>query len=243
MTIDPAGRTVSSFAPPPAYGNPAIGDIFFYASPGEKITVTANHGANSYFDGWQIHNGGRCDPPEGTPSGQIGGGSPGACAITVVDPYGTGKFYDDAHAFFLACPPPGTFSARLGAQRDCPGVKTGTAVPGRRGPVDPASQGGSVAPAVNLRDVERRVQRERQRRRSSARARVLAGGALVAVAAVVVAIILTTTGGGKSSSSKQAASKQKPTTHAGRDEAGDGCDPDPHLPRHQQRAGRQRRVT
>ncbi len=124
MTIDPAGRTVSSFAPPPAYGNPAIGDIFFYASPGEKITVTANHGANSYFDGWQIHNGGRCDPPEGTPSGQIGGGSPGACAITVVDPYGTGKFYDDAHAFFLACPPPGTFSARLGAQRDCPGVKT-----------------------------------------------------------------------------------------------------------------------
>ena len=124
MTIDPAGRTVSSFAPPPAYGNPAIGDIFFYASPGEKITVTANHGANSYFDGWQIHNGGRCDPPEGTPSGQIGGGSPGACAITVVDPYDTGKFYDDAHAFFLACPPPGTFSARLGAQRDCPGVKT-----------------------------------------------------------------------------------------------------------------------
>ena len=65
MTIDPAGRTVSSFAPPPAYGNPAIGDIFFYASPGEKITVTANHGANSYFDGWQIHNGGRCDPPDG----------------------------------------------------------------------------------------------------------------------------------------------------------------------------------
>ena len=65
---------------------------------------------------------------------------------------------------------------------------------------------------MNLRDVERRVQRERQRRRSSARARVLAGGALVAVAAVVVAIILTTTGGGKSSSSKQAASKQKPTT-------------------------------
>ena len=64
---------------------------------------------------------------------------------------------------------------------------------------------------MNLRDVERRVQRQRQRRHSTARARLLAGGALVAVAGLLVAIILTTTGGGKSSNSKQTA-KQTPAT-------------------------------
>ena len=62
-------------------------------------------------------------PPTGTPSGQIGGGSPGSCSIVVLDPGGTQKFFDDARAFFLTCPSPGTISARLGAQRDCPGVK------------------------------------------------------------------------------------------------------------------------
>ena len=65
---------------------------------------------------------------------------------------------------------------------------------------------------MNLRDVERRAQRERRRRKSTARARLLAGGALVGVAALIVAIILTTTGGGKNASSKQNASTHKPTT-------------------------------
>ena len=64
---------------------------------------------------------------------------------------------------------------------------------------------------MNRRDVEGRVQRQRQRRTSTARARLLAGGALVAVAALLVAIILTTTGGGKSSNAKNTA-KQTPTT-------------------------------
>lgn len=114
---------MDSSSPPPAYANPAIGDIFVYATPGEKVTLTANHGPNSYFDGWQISNGGRCEPPTGTPSGQIDGGSPGSCTITVQDPDGIGRFSDDARAFFLACPPPGTISPRLGAQRDRPGVK------------------------------------------------------------------------------------------------------------------------
>ncbi len=123
VTISPPGTSVDSSSPPPAYANPAIGDIVFYATPGEKVTLTANHGPNSYFDGWQISNGGRCEPPTGTPSGQIDGGSPGSCTITVQDPDGIGRFSDDARAFFLACPPPGTISPRLGAQRDRPGVK------------------------------------------------------------------------------------------------------------------------
>jgi hypothetical protein len=124
VEFQPPGTTVSSDSPPPAYGNPAIGDLFFYAAPGSTVTLTANHGGGSFFDGWQVHNGGRCVSPYGTPSGNIDGGSPGICSITISDPFNTGRFYEDARAFFLRCPPPGTFSPRHGAQIDCPGVLT-----------------------------------------------------------------------------------------------------------------------
>jgi hypothetical protein len=124
VTIAPAGTIVSSSAPPPSFGNPALGDIFFYAPANTAVTLTANHGARSYFDGWQVQNGGRCTPPTGTPSGQIGGGSPGSCTLIAKDP-GNGRAAIDGFAFFLTCPAPGTHFVRHGAAIDCPGVTEG----------------------------------------------------------------------------------------------------------------------
>jgi hypothetical protein len=124
VTISPPGITVSSASRPPSYGNPALGDIFFYAPPNTAVKLTGNHGANSYFDGWQVANGGRCTPPTGTPSDKIDGGSPGSCTLIAKD-YGNGRAGIDGFAFFLTCPPPGTPYVRHGAAIDCPGVTEG----------------------------------------------------------------------------------------------------------------------
>jgi hypothetical protein len=124
VMISPAAITVSSSSPPPSFGNPALGDVFFYAAPNTEVKLTANHGANSYFDGWQVHNGGRCMPPTATPSDMIGGGSPGSCTLIARD-RGDGRAAVDGFAFFLTCPPPGTHFARHGAAIDCPGVTEG----------------------------------------------------------------------------------------------------------------------
>jgi hypothetical protein len=126
ITISPPGRTVDPTTPLPSFGNPAIGDVFFYVTPGTAVKLTANHGANSFFDGWQVENGGRCVPPTGTPSGQIDGGSPGICTFTVQDEVGARRFFYDARAFFLKCPPPGKYlGLRKGEKIDCPGVTEG----------------------------------------------------------------------------------------------------------------------
>jgi hypothetical protein len=117
VDISPAGVTVDSRSPPPAFGNPAFGDLFFYSKAGVQVTLTAKHGANSYFDGWQAHNGGHCDRYVGRPYGP-----PSGCAFTIVD-QGSHRWGVDAIAFFLACPPPGQYLAlRPGEEIDCPGV-------------------------------------------------------------------------------------------------------------------------
>jgi hypothetical protein len=119
VDISPAGVNVSSMHPPPPFGNPAFGDVFFYATNGESVTLTANHGANSYFDGWQAHNGGSCDRYVGQQAG-----SPSGCAFTIVD-NGFHRWQIDAFAFFLTCDPPGRYYAlRPGEKIDCPGVST-----------------------------------------------------------------------------------------------------------------------
>ncbi len=66
---------------------------------------------------------------------------------------------------------------------------------------------------MKLSDVERRLQKQRQRRQSTARARLLAGAALLAVAAALVAIIVSTTGGGTNSNARQTANHKPATTN------------------------------
>lgn len=121
VKISPAGITVSSKSPPPSFGNPAYGDVFFYAKPGATVTLTATHGANSFFEGWQARNGGTCDRFVSRKAG-----SPSGCSFTVTDPYDQRRWYVNAFAFFPTCDPPGNYpyGVRPGEQLDCPGITT-----------------------------------------------------------------------------------------------------------------------
>ena len=101
--------------------------MFFYARAGTTVKLTAIHGPGHYFDGWQVQNGARCVPPNGTPSDHVDGGSPGSCSFTVADPNGQHRFQYQAIAFFEKCPPPGKYlGLREGEPIDCPGVTEGS---------------------------------------------------------------------------------------------------------------------
>jgi GH24 family phage-related lysozyme (muramidase) len=113
VTVTPPGATVAHSDGPR--------HRYYYAPFGSTVKFTANHGPNSYFDGWQAQNGGNCPMP----SDHIDGGSPGSCTITVDPkvPY-IGNSYRqgvEVRAFFIDCPPPPRPSwSRQGALIDCP---------------------------------------------------------------------------------------------------------------------------
>jgi hypothetical protein len=121
IDISPPGRTVTHQNPLPANGNPAVGDLYFFADPGTRVTLTATPAAGDYFDGWA-----------NTTSGEVCGHQPGddsysrTCSVTVTaNGSSPNRVFDIAAVGeFYTCPDPGTYSTRQGAVRDCPGVSS-----------------------------------------------------------------------------------------------------------------------